>query len=350
MIETSCERRRFGHLNFVHWFLFGAGYRRDAVVGLRFGASPWIAAVVLIACPGCNWLKSFRIHQPPVANPPPAVFQSTPTRDQVIAAVNANTSRLQTLHSQGSMSIAGVPALSAEIAVERPRKFRFRAGTSLLGQELDLGSNDELFWFWAQRNPQPGVFYARHDQFAGSRARQMIPVEPATLVEALGLIDLDPSGQIEGPAPLGSDRLEMRVRTPTAAGQFIRVLYLHNQYAWVLEQHLYGPQGQHLATVKAADFEYYPDAGISLPHEIDVQVPDGQLAFSLTLPRHTINQLTVDPTTFELPQEQLANYQFYDIASPNFNPPGGPAVQPASTTPRTSRADDGHKERYRGYR
>jgi hypothetical protein len=309
-----------------------------------------IVVLLAVACPGCTWLRNFRPFQPHVENPPPVAFQATPTRDQVIATLNANTSRVQTLHSQGSMSIAGVPALTAEIAVERPRRFRFRAGTGLLGLELDVGSNDELFWFWAQRSPQPGVFFARHDRFAVSRARSMIPLEPATLVEALGLVELDPLGQIEGPVPLGSDRLEMRIRTPTAAGEFTRVLYLHHQYAWVVEQHLYGPQGQLLATTKASEYEYYPTAGVSLPHEISVQVPDGQLAFSLNLPRHSINQPgAVDATTFDLPQEQLANYQFYDIASPNFVPPGGPPTQPASAQPQTSRAKVPYRERYRGY-
>ena len=312
-----------------------------------------ITIVVLLAlvCPGCSWLRNFRPFQPHVENPPPVVFEATPTRDQVIAAVNANTSRVQSLHSHGSMSIAGVPALTAEIAVERPKNFRFRAGTGLLGPELDVGSNNELFWFWAQRSPQPGVFYARHDQFAVSRARSMIPVEPATLVEALGLVELDSNGQVEGPVPLGNDRLEMRVRMRAAAGEFTRVLYLHRQYAWVVEQHLYGPQGQLLATTKADEYEYYPTIGVSLPHEVSVQVPDGQLAFSLNLSRHSINQPgTVDATTFDLPQEQLANYQFYDIASPNFVPPGGPPTQPASAQPRTSHAEVPYRERYRGFR
>jgi hypothetical protein len=307
--------------------------------------------IVTAASSGCNWLRNFRVFQPQMANPPPVVFQATPTRDQVIAAVNANTARVQTLKSQGTMSIAGVPALHAEVAVERPRKFRFRAGTNLLGPEVDLGSNDELFWFWVQRSPQPGVFYARHDQFAYSRARQAIPIEPQALIEALGLVELDPVGQVEGPVPLGSDRLEMRVRTQTAAGDFTRVLYLHHQYAWVLEQHLYGPQGEHLATTKASAFEFDPVAGVSLPREISVNVPN-ELAFGLSLSRHTINQPgLVGPETFELPQDQLANYQFYDIAAPNFVPPGAPPTQPASASPlRTSNTDAPSRERYRGYR
>ena len=344
MLQTNGNPSRFDHLVFEPSYLF-----RFPHFGFR--ACIFAATIVAVTSSGCTWLRSFRPFQPHVANPPPVVFQGGPTRDQVIAAVNANTNRVQTLQSQGTMSIAGVPALTAEVAIERPRRFRFRAGTSLLGPEVDLGSNDELFWFWVQRSPEPGVFFARHDQFASSRARQMVPLEPSTLVEALGLLELDPLGQVEGAVPLGSDRLEMRVRTPAAAGEFTRVLYLHHQYAWVLEQHLYGPQGQLLATTKASEYEYYPAVGASLPHEISVEVPDGQLAFSLSLPRHTINQpLIGGPETFDLPQDQLATYQFYDIAAPNFIPPGATPAQPASTmSPRTSRADDGYPERYRGF-
>jgi hypothetical protein len=314
-----------------------------------FGFRAWCAALLLstvAACGGCNWLRHFR-SQTSRANPPPVVFQPTPTRDDVIAAVNAHTARVQTLHAQGSMAIAGVPALQAEIAYQRPRQFRFRAGTSLLGPEVDIGSNDELFWFWAQRSPQPGVFYARHDQFAASQARQMIPLEPAVLIEALGLVELDPLGHVEGPVRLGSDRLEIRVRTPSPAGDVTRVVYLHHQYAWVLEQHFYGPRGQLLATTKASQHEYFPEADVSLPHRVDVQVPDGELIFSLNLSRHTINAPLAGAATFELPREQLAQYPFYDMAAPNFAPSTTP-TQPASS-PRTSRGESGYPERYRGY-
>ena len=345
MIQTSTKQRRFDHLYFGPACLF-----RISLFGFR--ASLLTLALLATASSGCTWLRSFRVFQPQVANPPPVVFQGNPTRDQVIAAVNANTARVQTLKSEGTMTLAGLPALHAEIAVERPQKFRFRAGTQLFGPKVDLGSNEELFWFWVQLSPQPGVFYARHDQFAVSSARQMIPLEPRELIQALGLVELDPVGQVEGPVPLGSDQLELRVRTPSPAGDFTRMLYLHHQYAWVLEQHLYGPRGEHLATTKASEFEFDPIAGVSLPREISVQVPDGQLAFGLSLSRHTINQPgLVAPDTFELPQDQLANYPFYDIASPNFVPPGGAPAQPTSTVPpRTSEINSGYPERYRGYR
>ena len=68
--------------------------------------------------------------------------------------------------------------LSGNIAAERPGRFRLTAGTALTGQEIDLGSNDELFWMWVRRNQPPAVYFCRHDQFANSNIRQMMPIEP----------------------------------------------------------------------------------------------------------------------------------------------------------------------------
>jgi len=91
----------------------------------------------------------------------------------------------------------GAPSVGADIAVERPRRLRLRARTQLLGPELDLGSNDELFWLWAARMPDSSVFYARHDQFTTSKARQVLAIEPAWLIEALGLVQIDPASVLE---------------------------------------------------------------------------------------------------------------------------------------------------------
>ena len=53
--------------------------------------------------------------------------------------------------------------LSGNIAAERPGRFRLTAGTAVTGQEIDLGSNDELFWMWVRRNQPPAVYFCRHD-------------------------------------------------------------------------------------------------------------------------------------------------------------------------------------------
>ena len=50
-----------------------------------------------------------------------------------------------------------------------------------------------------RRNQPPAVYYCRHDQFAASQARQMVPFEPAWLIEALGVAEIDPGLPHQGP-------------------------------------------------------------------------------------------------------------------------------------------------------
>lgn len=310
----------------------------------------------LLACTaGCRWNPFVR---PSAYTPPPVVFQATPLRDELIAALNGNSSRVQTMQATGSVSIPGAPSLTTEIALERPKNFRFRAGTALLGQELDLGSNSELFWFWAQRDPTRSLYYARHEQFAGSRARQLIPIEPNWLIEALGLVELDPQGSIEGPTPAGQGRVQLRVRQSTPAGEVTKVMLVDSQSAIIHQQQIYDPRGQLLATAKASRHQFYALDGISLPHQIDVELPQAQMTFQVYLDEHNINRpIAGGASTFELPTAQYASSRPVDIADPAFNPPvaeGAPAAtNPGTAGPATSippaGQQPGNAAKYRGY-
>src|SRR5947208_3434278 len=195
---------------------------------------------------------------------------------EAVSAVNANTARVQSLQTQGAtISMPGAPSVGADMPVEGPRRLRLRARTQLLGPELDLGSNDELFWLWAARMPGSSVFFARHDQFATSRAREMLAVEPAWLIEALGLVEIDPASVVEGPYAAGSDRVQLRTTLASAGGQYTRMLVLHNRYAWVLEQHVFDERGQLIASAHNSGHEYHSIDGVSLPKRIEVQMPQG---------------------------------------------------------------------------
>lgn len=298
-------------------------------------------AAISGGCRTPGWLRRTGADVPPIA------FSALPTAAEAVAAVNANTARITTLQSQGAtISIPGAPSVSAEIAIERPRRLRLKARTQLTGPELDMGSNDELFWLWAARMPDASVFFARHDQFATSRARQMLAVEPGWIVEALGVVEIDPSTVIEGPVLAGGERIQLKTTVPTGTEQFTRLLVLHHRYGWVLEQHLFDPRGQLLATARNSGHEFHPIDGVSLPRRIEVQVPQGFLKLQLDVDRWSINQALIEGTaTFQLPRDQLSNRAFVDIADPTFVPPigMGPAqpvaapratTQPASTTRR----------------
>src|SRR5262245_44001544 len=107
----------------------------------------FFGSLVVLASPGCRshaWLRRSG------GDPPPIAFSALPSPIEAVSAVNANTQRVQSLQSQGAtLSIPGAPSVNAEITIERPLRLRMRAKTQLTGPELDLGSNDELFWLWA---------------------------------------------------------------------------------------------------------------------------------------------------------------------------------------------------------
>ncbi|MEX2307882.1 MAG: hypothetical protein WD738_09840 [Pirellulales bacterium] len=273
----------------------------------------------------------------PFAAPGPAapqVLMENASRDQIIAAVNQNSAKIQSLTVTGAaitiQDMLGLPILTGNIAAERVRRFRLTAGTTF-GQELDLGSNDELFWLWVRRNQPPAVHFCRHDQFANSAIRQVMPIEPTWLLAALGIVDLDPVAVFDGPlpSPRGAGTVELRSWLPSAGGNLQRVTVIDARRAWVIEQHVYDQAGTTLlASAVAESHRYYPVEQVSLPERVAIRLPTAGIALKINLGTVQINQLAADRTQlWTLPT--FEGYPQYDLggAVPGTPFPGMPAAQ-----------------------
>ncbi len=254
--------------------------------------------------------------QGPVA---PAVLQPNPALGDVIAAVNANTARVRSYVTYDAKITApgmlGLPLLTASIAAEQPGRFRMRASTAISGPEIDLGSNHEEFWFWIRRNEPPAIYHCRHDQFANSPARDMLPIEPGWVADAVGLVTLDASLPWEGPTPRGNGRLELRSSVYHPTGMRSRVTVVDAERAWVLEQHLYDSAGGLLASSGASEFVYDPVAQVSLPRKVSVSVPSQSLAFAIDMGHPAINVPPGDPAQLWT-RPQFAGTPAFDLGAP----------------------------------
>lgn len=324
---------------------------------LKYRTIVCLAVVPLLAAAGgaTCWPR-----QTPLQPPPPIAFQNTPSLQEVLSVVNTHTEPVRQLQTEGAtLTLAGLPPLRAEIALDRPRRFRLRAELlQLTGPEIDLGSNDELFWLWIKRNPRPAVYFARHEQFAASPMRRLLPLDPDWLSEAFGLVYLDPRARYEGPFVEGNDRMWLRTRLAGPEGPLAKVVVIHARYGYVIEQHLYDPAGQLLAKVEGSEHRYYPLEGVSLPHRVNIQLAPNQptqLAFQLDMAGYRINQIQGDPSRmWELPR--IEGHPLVDLADPRFQPPGGffpavgsrPAASPPAMSPAMSAVPASHA-RYRGY-
>jgi len=252
--------------------------------------------------------------------PLPRTLPAQPTLDQIIATVHDNTQRVRSyMAPQAVLIVPGVPRLSAQVASEPPRRFRLRAQTAVTGSELDIGSNDDLFWLWIRRHQPPVLLHCRHDRYAQSSARRLLPIRAEWMPELLGLVQFRPEDRHEGPFPLADGRIEIRTRIGSADGgadgEMLKSTILDGTTGLVLEQHLFTVAGERLASARTTKHRVDPQSGAALPRSVEVSWPASGIEFQLEIAAISTNVPASDPgQLWQMPAYE--GYQPIDLADP----------------------------------
>ncbi len=302
---------------------FGMQERTLSHATLRWAA----AAAILVAASGISCMRSIRNPFASVGPPAPEVLLGGASLNQIMEAVNQNSQKI-TSYQTNNASIRvpgspGVPSLRGDLAAQRPGFVRLRASTQLTGSEVDLGSNDQMFWVWFRRSEPPAMYGSRHDRYAGSAAQQYMPIEPQWLLDALGMAQFNPADFHEGPVVRDKDTVEIKSVVQTPSGQIVKRTVVDAKRAWVLEQHVYDRSGALLASAVAKSHRYYPEAGVSLPQEIDVQIPSSGLHLSIDVGTVTINGPMDGQALWSVPV--MTGVPTVDLGAAPPNSPGGGA-------------------------
>jgi hypothetical protein len=272
-----------------------------------------VLATVLQASCASSLRNPFRSAGPPA----PEVLMPGAALNDVIAMVNRNADKLQSYQTNNASisvpGLPGIPLLTGKIAAQRPGRLRLLASTALTGPEVDLGSNDELYWFWVKRNEPPALYFARHNQAVGSAAQQLTPIEPQWLLDALGFMRFNPEDAHQGPAPLGDRGLEVRSVLKGRSQTFTRVAVIDVRKAWVLEQHIYDSSGRLIASTAAREHRYLPEAGLSLPQKIDVRIPAAEFSLSIDVGTVAVNGTMENAALWTMPN--LSGYPQIDLGA-----------------------------------
>lgn len=77
--------------------------------------------------------------------------------------------------------------VNGKIAMKKDRFFRLKV-SGYRGPEMDIGSNDKVFWFWSRSMPNPALYYAKHEDLRKTMLKT--PLNPSWLMESLSLNEI----------------------------------------------------------------------------------------------------------------------------------------------------------------
>jgi hypothetical protein len=133
--------------------------------------------------------SSFVVAQIPQVSPPKP--EEIPLANRLLAEVNAKVAPIRSFACEDvriKIWEKGMRfKLTGRLYCEKPRNFRFLVRSSI-AEELDLGSNSEVFWFWSRKNKTPGLFYAAHEDYY--RTRLKTPFNPIWVKDSMGFSEL----------------------------------------------------------------------------------------------------------------------------------------------------------------
>lgn len=280
--------------------------------------------------PGCQIFQRFR----PAQSRAPIVFQQPPNQQQLLSHLNNQAAQVRQIKTNVRVSVDGMPTLRGNLAIERPKRLRLKAG--LLGVSemgVDVGSNSDVFWVWTKATlpgERPSIYYASHEAYQNSAMKKTLPLDPAWIINALGFVEFNSTDRHEGPIQRPDGRFEIRSYIQSPTGPSARVTVVDPKHGWVNRQSIYEPSGRLLAYVDSIKHKSYDVDGttITLPQRIEIHVfqASGQeMKLVVDADEYTINSLYGDPAKLwtmpsppDIPRVDLTRVSI-GIATPPLN-------------------------------
>jgi hypothetical protein len=265
---------------------------------------------------------------------PQVLFSNQPSTDQLIEVINRSRG-VQSLQSNFvTVNPNKIRNLDATLVWQRERRFRMAGGISrMLGNNFEVGSNDEWFWMAIRDGMNPQLFVARHEEFDAQPHRRILPISPLWIVEALGVVSIEPHQLMGEPAKRPDGMVELNTMVPSPTGTYTRTLVVDPQYGFTRQIFLRDPTGRLVATANQTQHEYYPSISMSLPHRVVVQLTpalDPPTEIDITIGKYAVNHLDPNQTAgYEAPNP--AGYEVIQLVQ--YNQGMAQAVTPIQVTP-----------------
>ena len=269
-----------------------------------------VTAATLFLQPGCSSLSILRRPRDPLASVPRPRFSTDPQMEEVVDHLNRNVDKLHSWQAHSVKIRANNMPLSGTLAVEEGQHLRLVVH-SIAGHEVDMGSNNDVFWIWAKRM-DPSYVYCKHTQIDAARQTLGVPFEPQWLMQALGVQPLDTHDLTMQIDPTGQ---QARLVQPviTAHGRPLqKVMLVDLVHGVIVEHSIYDDLGHKLAQARLEDFRLDKSSGIVLPHRVRLDWPQNQMSLVMNLGTVDINPESIPSQIWDMPKP-MPGVQMVDL-------------------------------------
>jgi hypothetical protein len=303
-------------------------WKAQAALGLALG-------VPLFA--GCNLLPGTRDRPNlPVLNP--AAKAEAPA---LVNFLNLNARRVQNVRAKvdiDCMADGRAVGLAGAVACQKPRDFRLRG--SVLGKPaVDIGSNNDEFWYWISQASPPYVYHCAYRDLQTGKVPVPFPFQPDMVMSALGIAEYDEKAKYELRDDPKQPVLELVQDAISPTGQPVKRITVFNRYMakegqpQVVAHVLKDTSGKLICKATVQKVTVDRSSGAVVPTKVKLEWPEQRLSMTLMLSDVQTNALDATMGARLFSRADLAHDSF-DLARGVVDTPGGINRAGASVLPR----------------
>ncbi|RTK96685.1 MAG: hypothetical protein EKK64_03610 [Neisseriaceae bacterium] len=182
------------------------------------------------------------------------------------------------------------------LTMEKPKNFRLKIWHSITGIEMDIGSNQDIFWFWSKRMNPPILYFSKHENI--NKTMLKAPLNPIWIMESLGLNSIDLKDKefkkIE-------DKWAIIEKNKSSTGELVRIATLIDiERDLILGKYLYNNSFNLIASTEIKTTTIDPNTDSSIPKEILIIWYDENISMECKFSKIHTN-LKIKEQTWERP-------------------------------------------------
>jgi len=257
----------------------------------------------------------------------------TPTAPELVQYLNTNAQNVQSVQARVDMEARQdrqPVSLGGYLACQKPRNFRIKA--SAMSQPMvDIGSNNDEFWYWIGKADPPYVFHCSYRDLARPEGVRMpFPFQPDMIIMALGIGEYNADAskyqvQVKGQTlDLVEDAVSPQGQPVKKVTVFSRVPAVPPQ-PQVVGYALRDKDGKDICRVTVHEVEVMRDTQryTQLPRKVTLVWPDQHAQLTMSLSRFQTNRVSEQAGKLFL-RSDLADLTSFDLARWAVDAPPGP--------------------------